>query len=170
MKDIDQIRRENMASIEADLGGATAAAARAGMSQSQWSNLRAGAADSKTGKPRGMRKDTARKIERAMGRPPGWLDVEHSSESRQTHESEPRPDTTSKHLSRELGQLVSAVTIPKELAASDVRLLTQIALRLRSGGLHEKTRQIIESEGQDQAALENLLTTNQVTKKSKEGA
>ena len=45
------------------------------MSHSQWANLRAGAPDSKTGKARGMRKETARKIEAAFGRAEGWLDV-----------------------------------------------------------------------------------------------
>lgn len=79
MKDIDQIRRENMARIEADAGGPTAAAALAGMSQAQWSNLRSGAADSKTGKQRGMRKETARKIEAGAGKPLGWLDLPPSS-------------------------------------------------------------------------------------------
>lgn len=77
MKDIDQIRRENMATLEQEAGGVTAAADRAGMSQSQWSNLRAGAVDSKTGKPRGMRKETARKIEITAGKPTGWLDLDH---------------------------------------------------------------------------------------------
>lgn len=79
MKDIDQIRRENMLALEAEGGGTSAAANAAGMSQSQWSNLRAGAADSKTGKPRGMRKETARKIEAAFQKPAGWLDVDHRS-------------------------------------------------------------------------------------------
>lgn len=77
MKDIDEIRRENMALLERESGGATAAAERVGMSQAQWSNLRAGAADSKTGKPRGMRKETARKIEAGARKPAGWLDVDH---------------------------------------------------------------------------------------------
>lgn len=63
-----------METLEQEAGGATAAASRAGMSYSQWVNLRSGAADSKTGKPRGMRKATARKIEAAFNKPDGWLD------------------------------------------------------------------------------------------------
>lgn len=60
--------------IEKEFGGPVAAAARVGMSYSQWVNLRSGALDSKTGKPRGMRKETARKIEAAFGKQEGWLD------------------------------------------------------------------------------------------------
>lgn len=77
MRDIDQIRRDNMLAIEREIGGATAAAERSGMSQAQWTNLRSGAVDSKTGKRRGMRKETARRIEESVGKPPGWLDAEH---------------------------------------------------------------------------------------------
>jgi len=78
MRDIDDIRRDNLKIIEAEAGGATAAANQLVMSVPQFSNLRDGAKDSKTGKPRGMRKDTARKIEKAAGKPKGWLDVDHS--------------------------------------------------------------------------------------------
>ena len=77
MKDIDQIRRENMRALEAEAGGPTAAGGKLEWSQAQWSNLRSGAPDSKTGKPRGMRKETARRIECAFGRPQGWLDTDH---------------------------------------------------------------------------------------------
>lgn len=81
MHDIDEIRRKAMGVLEKEAGGPVAAAKRADMSHSQWANLRAGAPDSKTGKPRGMHKDTARKIEVAFGKEPGWLDfadlIEH---------------------------------------------------------------------------------------------
>ncbi|MEK6418852.1 MAG: hypothetical protein V4801_04555 [Burkholderia gladioli] len=77
MKDIDEIRRDNLRLIEAELGGPSAAASRTGMSHSQFTNLRDGAKDSKTGRPRGMRKATARKIEECTGKPQGWLDVDH---------------------------------------------------------------------------------------------
>lgn len=78
MKDIDAIRRENLRLIEKEVGGTTEAATLCGMSPSQFANLRDGAKDSKTGKPRGMRKETARRIEAAAGKQPGWLDVDHS--------------------------------------------------------------------------------------------
>lgn len=75
MKDIDEMRRKAMALLEREAGGPVAAAAKVGMSYTQWANLRSGAADSKTGKPRGMRKQTARRIEAAFGRPEGWMDA-----------------------------------------------------------------------------------------------
>ena len=65
--DIDEIRRVNMRAIEKEAGTPTAAANLVGMTLAQFSNLRDGAKDSKTGRPRGMRKDTARKIESAAG-------------------------------------------------------------------------------------------------------
>ncbi|MCA8293338.1 hypothetical protein LGN19_05970 [Burkholderia sp. AU30198] len=78
MKDIDQIRRDNLKLIEAESGGPAAAAAVIGMSHSQFTNLRDGAKDSKTGRARGMRASTARKIEESAGKPLGWLDTDHS--------------------------------------------------------------------------------------------
>lgn len=81
MKDIDEIRRDNLRLLEREYGGPTATAAQVGMSTAQFANLRDGAKDSKTGKPRGMRKDTARKIEQNANKPTGWLDVDHSSAS-----------------------------------------------------------------------------------------
>ena len=75
MHDIDEIRRKAMGVLEKEAGGPVAAAKQAGMSHSQWANLRSGAPDSKTGKARGMRKETARKIEAAFAKPEGWLDV-----------------------------------------------------------------------------------------------
>lgn len=81
--DIDEIRRRNIKTLEKQHGPALAK--RAGMSPSQFYNLRDGAKDSKTGKPRGMRKETAWKIEDAAGVPRGWLDIDHS-QNNQTNE------------------------------------------------------------------------------------
>lgn len=96
MKDIDQIRRDNMVTIEQELGGpAKAAQAMGWKTATQWINLRNGAPDSKTKLPRGMRKSTARKIERVGEKPEYWLDIDHSGdapiaqESRATYETKP---------------------------------------------------------------------------------
>lgn len=80
MKDIDSIRRDNMRLIEKEVGGTTEAASMCGMSPSQFANLRDGAKDSKTGKPRGMRKETARRIEASASKEAGWLDIDHSGD------------------------------------------------------------------------------------------
>lgn len=77
--DIDDIRRANIAALEQRFGPKLAK--RAGMSPSQFYNLRDGAKDSKTGKRRGMRKETAWKIEDAAGVERGYLDRVHAPES-----------------------------------------------------------------------------------------
>jgi len=87
MRDIDEIRRENLRQIENELGGATEAAKIVGMSPAQFINLRTGAKDSKTGKPRGMRKETARRIEIALQKPLGWLDTPQAEKSALLDES-----------------------------------------------------------------------------------
>ena len=79
MKDIDAVRRENLRLLELEAGGPAEAARRLNMSPSQFANLREGAKDSKTGKPRGMRKETARRIESGAGKAPGWLDTDHAT-------------------------------------------------------------------------------------------
>lgn len=79
MKDIDEIRRDNLRLLEKECGGPAEAARLVQMSQAQYANLRDGAKDSKTGKPRGMRKETARRIEVAAEKHEGWLDVDHST-------------------------------------------------------------------------------------------
>lgn len=79
MKTIDDIRRENLRQIERENGGPSAAAARLEMSPSQFSNLRDGARDSKSGKQRGMSSTTARRIESKAGKPSGWLDQAHEA-------------------------------------------------------------------------------------------
>lgn len=86
MKDIDDIRRDNLRLIEEAAGGPAAAAKLVGMSPSQFANLRDGAKDSKTGRRRGMHKSTARRIEEAAGKPQGWLDKDHGS----AHDAEPQ--------------------------------------------------------------------------------
>ncbi|GAA6121482.1 S24 family peptidase [Acidovorax sp. FG27] len=77
MTDIDEIRRINLKLLEQERGGLTAAASSVDMSPAQFANLRDGAKDSKTGRRRGMRKETARKIESSAGKPAGWLDTLH---------------------------------------------------------------------------------------------
>lgn len=85
MKDIDDIRRENLLALENESGGASAVARLLAMSPSQFMNLRDGAKDSKSGKPRGMRKETARRIELAAGKPTGWLDENHDELPSRNH-------------------------------------------------------------------------------------
>jgi SOS-response transcriptional repressor LexA len=78
--DIDEIRRRNIRALEAT-HGASFLAQKADMSLTQFYNLRDGAKDSRTGKPRGMRKETAWRIEDAAGVVRGYLDVLHDTET-----------------------------------------------------------------------------------------
>lgn len=73
--DIDEIRRINLKNLEIEQGPELYK--KAGMSPTQFYNLRDGAKDSQTGKPRGMRKETAWKLEEAAGKPKGYLDQLH---------------------------------------------------------------------------------------------
>lgn len=78
--DIDEIRRINIKALEA-IHGAAKLYKAAGMSPTQYYNLRNGAKDSKTGKPRGMRIQTAQRFEDAANVPRGYLDKLHSHEN-----------------------------------------------------------------------------------------
>lgn len=152
MKDIDQIRRDNMVILQNEVGGPTAAAARIGWDQSQWSNLKNGAADSKTGRPRGMHKNTARKIELAFSREEFWLDTDHSAESN----VEPAPDIVMSKLLPISGEIqggdngyLDIQQFPAGYAegcvAHPVRSPNCYALRVRGDSMHPriKHREII---------------------------
>lgn len=79
MKLIDEIRRENLAKLRADLGGLGSLAEKLERSDSQVSQWINASENSGTGKPRGMRSETARYIERLCGKSVGWMDTDHSS-------------------------------------------------------------------------------------------
>lgn len=79
MPTIDEIRRANLHTLITEFGGNKAFADRLGVAESQLSQWAKGAINSGTGKPRGMRTETAQRIENAAGRPPGWLDQDHSA-------------------------------------------------------------------------------------------
>ena len=66
-----------MAALREEYGGTAGLAKQLERSESQVSQWILGSAHSETGKPRGMRPDSARYIEKMCGKPAGWLDVEH---------------------------------------------------------------------------------------------
>lgn len=80
MKDIDEIRAENLVLLQKEIGSPTKTEDKLEMTLSQFQNLRDRAKDSKTGKPRGMRKSTARKIEAKAEKWEGWLDIDRSED------------------------------------------------------------------------------------------
>ncbi len=79
MKTIDEIHRDNLATIAKDLGGAGTAAELIGCSPSQFSQWLNGSENSGTGKPRGMRPSSCRQVETKCGKQMGWMDVDHSA-------------------------------------------------------------------------------------------
>lgn len=74
MKTVDEIRRARLALLVDEYGTAARLADVIGCSPAQVSQWINASKDSKTGKPRGMRKETARNIEERCSRPVGWLD------------------------------------------------------------------------------------------------
>ncbi len=79
MKLIDDLRRENIAALQKELGSAKALAELLERDESQLSQWKVGSKNSGTGKPRGMRPETARYIEERTGKQPGWLDQNHGA-------------------------------------------------------------------------------------------
>lgn len=105
MKFIDDIRRENLADLAEEKGGVAALARLLGRSESQVSQWIRGAAHSATGRPRGMKSETARWIEVTTEKPEGWLDIDHHpqaiavaanrlAEPETTYFEKPRPTRT----------------------------------------------------------------------------
>jgi hypothetical protein len=79
MKTNDEIRRDNLLIAIERLRTASALAERAGVAAAYLSQIKNQTPDSKTGKPKAMGDEVARKIERALKEPEGWMDVEHNS-------------------------------------------------------------------------------------------
>jgi len=79
MNTIDSIHRENLQALVREFGSVSTVAVKIGCSSSQYSQWMNGSENSGTGKPRGMRPSSARRIEKALGKPVGWMDQLHAS-------------------------------------------------------------------------------------------
>ena len=77
---IDRIRLGNLARLIAEAGNASALARRAGISGAYLSHVRKGT-PYPSGNPRRLGDRLAAKLERAMGKPPGWMDEEQPYET-----------------------------------------------------------------------------------------
>ncbi|CAG2132301.1 hypothetical protein [Cupriavidus numazuensis] len=83
MQTIDEIRRENLELAVQRLGGkAVALANAAGLSAAYISQIRTKQPDSKSGKPKSLGDDAARKVEAAIGERAGWMDVRHGDDAK----------------------------------------------------------------------------------------
>ena len=74
MKTIEETYRERLLMLSKEYGGQTELSKRIDKSPAQISQWINGSADSKTGKARSMKSDTAREIEIALKLPRGWFD------------------------------------------------------------------------------------------------
>lgn len=81
MKTSDEIRRDNLLIAIARFKTTAALAVAAKVSAAYLSQIKNRTPESKTGKPKGMGDDVARRIEEALNEPAGWMDVEHISVS-----------------------------------------------------------------------------------------
>lgn len=77
MKTIDEIHRVNLAVACAEAGGVSKLAEKIGREPSQVSQWLNGSVNSGTGKARGMGLASCRRVEVALGKRTGWMDVEH---------------------------------------------------------------------------------------------
>lgn len=81
MKTIDEIRRKNLSLAIKKVKTAAALAAMTGSAAAYLSQIKNAAPDSKTGTPKTMGDDLARRIESAIGESAGWMDQDHSEDA-----------------------------------------------------------------------------------------
>lgn len=79
MSTTNEIRRANLRALAKEVGGMKVLADRIDVAASQLSQWLHGSPDSRTKKPRGLSHASARKIEQAVGKTRGWLDIPHET-------------------------------------------------------------------------------------------
>lgn len=77
MKNIEQIRNDNLRRLIKEHGGVNAFSAKIGRSQAQVSQWLNNSVNSETGKPRNISSRSCRFIENSLGMKEGWFDIEH---------------------------------------------------------------------------------------------
>ena len=83
MKTVSEIRLQNLEELIAEIGTAELLAELCDLSPIYISQIKNRAIDAKTGKPRNLGAQAARKLEKGTGKPQGWMDREHSSDAEQ---------------------------------------------------------------------------------------
>ena len=78
MKTCEEIQLENLLVLISEAGGESELAAKYGCSDAYIKQMARGYKDSKSGSPKGLGPMAARKLERCMEKPRGWMDHEHS--------------------------------------------------------------------------------------------
>lgn len=83
MDTIDETRRKRIQILRKEFGGYAALEEITGVKYSQWNAWANASKDPKSGRPRAMNSDTARKIEPLLNKERGWMDqpvMEHIEE------------------------------------------------------------------------------------------
>lgn len=78
MKDINTIRRENLLRLLKEAGTQESLAERCEVSHIYLNQIKNMRPDPTTGKVRNVGNQLARKLEKGMGKPQGWMDADHS--------------------------------------------------------------------------------------------
>jgi len=74
MDTIEETRRKRIQILREEFGGYTELEEITGIKYAQWNQWANASKDSKTGRPRAMSSDIARKVEHLLKKPFGWMD------------------------------------------------------------------------------------------------
>lgn len=78
MRKIEDVRRDNLKRLRHEVGSVGDLAEKLGKSQSQVSQWLNASTHSSSGKARTISSGSCREIEKAFGRPEGWMDIDHT--------------------------------------------------------------------------------------------
>lgn len=110
MKPVSEINLENLERLIKEAGTLEALADQGGWNSSVYLNqLRNRAIDRKSGSPRNMGRATARRLEKAMKKPGGWMDKDHGA----TTLGEEKPDDVRLAYSKAIYRLLTQVSDAK---------------------------------------------------------
>ncbi len=116
MKLIHDIRRENLERLVSELKTLEALAAAAATTGVYLGQIRRETPDT-NGRPRQMGAAMARRLEKACGKPVGWMDIEHSPSAAIDSKNSPAPSPSNlSALINELGSMLRSVPHAKRVA------------------------------------------------------
>lgn len=98
MKTNDEIRRENLVLAINRVRTAAKLAELTGTAAAYLSQIKSSTPDSKSGTPKTMGDDLARRIEDAIGESPGWMDKDHSGTDSTDQADKSRPGPRPAHV------------------------------------------------------------------------
>lgn len=117
MKTSDEVNWENLLILIGEAGSDDALAEKYGCTAPYIRQLKLKSKDSGSGKPKGIGRATARKLEDCMGKPHGWLDQDHSGGGI-PDPTPPRPPVIPEEAWKSLTPKTRALV--EEIAASNI--------------------------------------------------